>query len=423
MHRATRYAALAALAASACGAAAQTVPRGATIGPGGFATILDAPPAPVVPAAADAPAPATPDQRAAEDRFRRAGEFQNRVMEEAQALHRTLDRREKGNFVDLYFENEGDPHVVFRFLRDPERTLARHTSNPDFRAARAQYAESELRAVLDAMMTAFAADRVIEGGGTGNKENRVVLDLLVREAEFRDLAARKGIAIPDSVVLRSRFEGTTAAAANWPLPAYLAQLVRAFPRSDRPVGIVHAIDSRVRIALVDGCFRSPDHGNALVQLPMGASLFIDRDGYLAFGSAEVPGARVGEAVVSPGSVADVTAPELAGPINAACGPGRIIAVNALRSAAADGVRQRLTTNANALRELKESYGLTHAQAVRALESCKAAAGAGTCLPSPPPPVAREEDCPPGTSLSFGLCRTPEGYIRPLPRWLEPFAGR
>lgn len=41
-----------------------------------------------------------------------------------------------------------------------------------------------------------------------------------------------------------------------------------------------------------------------------------------------------------------------------------------------------------------------------------------CITIPPPPVARQEDCPAGTKLSFGLCRTPEGYIRPLPKWIE-----
>ena len=40
--------------------------------------------------------------------------------------------------------------------------------------------------------------------------------------------------------------------------------------------------------------------------------------------------------------------------------------------------------------------------------------------SPPPPVMDPSECPPGSSISAGLCRTPEGYLRPLPDWLVEF---
>ena len=122
-----------------------------------------------------------------------------------------------------------------------------------------------------------------------------------------------------------------------------------------------------------------------------------------------------------GSIGEVAAPELVRPIHAACGPGKVIKVNATRSAAAERAGDRVSTNFNALRELRESYGLSEEQAVRALEKCKQQAGFGTCLMTPPRPM-RQEECPAGTKVSFGLCRTPEGYIRPLPEWLEEFAS-
>ena len=39
---------------------------------------------------------------------------------------------------------------------------------------------------------------------------------------------------------------------------------------------------------------------------------------------------------------------------------------------------------------------------------------------PPRPVMDASECPPGSSLAGGLCRTPEGYLRPLPDWLVEF---
>ena len=415
------------LFAAACGrsdanaaapASTLLVPRGATIGPGGFVTILDARPAPFTPAAPGEPRPLTAEQLAAHAQFRRAGQFQNEVREEVQALAAKLRVRERGNFVDLYYENEGEPHVVFRFLRDGKQTLARYTKHPRFLAAEVRYSMAELRQALDFMMDNFLEDRVIAGGGIGSKTNRADIEINVPEAEFRALVARKGVKIPDAVNLQ--FRATQSARdLNKPLPANIAPLVRIFPRSDRPVGMVNAIESRVKVVLRDGCFRAADQGNALVVFPMGAQLFIDREGYLAFGQGEGPGyARVGEEVVFPGSIAEVKAPALAGPVQKACGVGKVIAITGMQSAAASRAQDRTTMNANSLRELRGSYGLTEAQARKVFAQCARNFGGGTCALTPPPPVLPGQACPSGTKLSFGLCRTPEGYIRPLPKWIE-----
>lgn len=406
--------------------AAQTgsalVPRGATIGPSGYATILDAPTAPFTPATPKPPEPLSADRVAAHEQFRRGGEFQNSVMDEVQALAERLRRAEKGNFVDLYFENEGEPHVVFRFLRNGPETLAKYTRHPRFRAATARYSMEELKAALDFMMETFREDRVIVGGGIGNKQNRATITINVPEREFRELVARKDVKIPDAVELEFAAD-RSASEINQPLPSKIAPLVRVFPRDDRPLGILNAISSTAKVVLQDGCFRSPDQRNALVLFPLGAQLFIDSEGYLAYGSGETPGyARVGEELVFPGSIAEVTAPELVGPIHAACGPGKVIKVNGMRSSAAERAQERVSTNANSLRQLQKMYGLSEPVARKALETCKAQMGFGTCLLTPPRPM-RKDECPEGTTLNSGLCRTPEGFVRPLPGWLQELVER
>ena len=412
------FAALA-LASSAAGyTPPQFVPRGATIGAQGHATILDAPPAGFTAVEPGPPQPLSADQLTGHEQFRRVGEFQNQVREEVQALSEKLRRREAGNFVDLYFENEGEPHVVFRFLRNGPGTLAKYTKNPRFVAATARFTMKQLETAMDFMMETFRNDRIIMGGGFGNKENRTVIDVAITEAEFNELVARKGVTIPEAVVLKFRAE-RPASEINRPLPPHFAPLVRIFARDDRPIGAVNSIDSTAKVVLRDGCFRSPDNGDAHVLFPLGAQLFVDGEGYLAYGSGEAPGyARVGEELIFMGSIGEVSAPELVRPIHAACGTGKVIKVNAMRSAAADGVQTQVSTNATSLRQLQEMYGLSQAVALRALEQCKKQVGGGTCLMSPPGPVMRKEDCPAGTTLSSGLCRTPQGHIRPLPKWLQ-----
>ena len=272
-------------------------------------------------------------------------------------------------------------------------------------------------------MAAFRDDRVIMGGGYGNKENRATLDIAVPEAEFRELAARKGVVIPPEVKLNFPVQ-QGAAALNRPLPAPTspASCASSSATTARSARSIRST-AGVKVVLRDGCFRSPDNGNALVVFPLGSNLFVDSDGYLAFGSEPTPGyGRVGEELIFGGSIAEVTAPELVAPLHAACGQGKVIKVNETRSAAADRAQDTVVAAFHALREFRESYGLSESAARIALERCKKQSGSGICLQSPPPPVARQADCPAGTKLSFGLCRTPEGYIRPAPAWLADLIG-
>jgi len=393
----------------------------AGIGAEGYATITDAPPAPFMPMEPGEPEPPTAQQLAGHAQFARAGRFQNEVMDEVQALADQLRTAEKGNFVDLYFDNQGDPRVVFRFLRDPQRTLARYSRHPRFFAEQARFSEEELRAAMNYMLETFREDRVIRGGGTGNRRNRAVVEIAVTEPEFRALVARKGVTIPEAVELEFAVS-QPARAVNRPLAPRIARLVRIFPRDDRPAGPLHSINSYAKVVLSDGCFRiagGPQDG-ALVVFPLGAQLFIDREGHLAFGDQEAPGyARVGEELVTLGSIGEVTASSIVAAIHEACGGGKVVKINGMRSAAAERAQNAVTQNASALRQFRESYGLPESTARQALERCKARSGSGVCMLTPPPPPPHGgPDCPRGTKPSFGLCRTPEGYIRPIPEWIQ-----
>lgn len=392
------------------------VPRGATLGPGGYATIIDVPPAPFTPVAPGHPKPPTAEQIAAQQQFARITRFQARVLPEVHALANHLRLVEKGNFVDFHFDNEGEPSAVFQFLRDGRATLRKYTSNPGIVAETVRFSKERLMAAMDFMLETFREDRVIESGGIG-AANAVAIRINIPEEHFRALVAKKGVTIPEEVRLEFPVE-RPASVVNAPLPPDIAPLVRIFPRDDRPTGPVPDTSRIVKVELRDGCFRLADHGNALALFPLGAQLFVDDENYLAFGP-EGPGyARVGEKAEFHGIPVEVTAPELVDPIHGACGPGKVLKVNHLRSAAAARAQDRVTTNARAVKEFTESYGLTEAQARKLLEQCKRHVGGDVCLTSPPPPVLRQEDCPADTRLSGGLCRTSEGHIRPLPKWLR-----
>lgn len=405
---------------------AQPAPAGVASGAGGFATITDVAPAPFTPAEPEAAKPKTREQLAGDQRFTRVTRFQGEVMDEVQALAATLRARERGNFVDLYFENEGEPHVVFRFLRDPEKTLAKYTNHPRFFARSARFTDRELEAAMDFMLETFREDRVVLGGGTGNKRNRAVVEIGVTEPEFRALVTRKGVTIPEGVELHFA-AARPASEINRPLPPNVARLLRIFARDNRPTGALHAVNSTAKVVLQDGCFRiaGGEDDGAHVLFPLGAQLFIDQAGHLAFGAAETPGyARVGETIITPGTIGEVTSPDLVAPIRKACGPGKVVKVHGMRSAAADRAQGAVAANASALRHFRDEYGLSEPVARKVLEGCKARSGFGVCHiapPSPPPPGG--PNCPAGTKAISYVCRTPEGYVRPIPDWVQELAGQ
>ncbi|MGB7374155.1 hypothetical protein [Pontixanthobacter sp.] len=368
--------------------------------------------------------------------------FQSSVSDEVTALQNRLSSAEAGNYVSVYYDNDGDPSVVFEFLRDGPGTLRKYTQHPRFFGKTVQWSMEQLMADARWMWTTFKDDRVIQSTGTG-RGNRVNAEINVSEPEFRALVARKGVTIPESVVLSFRAgQGVPLdslpqlASVDDAVPPIAAPHIRIFPRADRPQGPVNLIESRVDITLQDGCFRAAGRDNALVLFPIGATLFVDAENYLAFGSGVSPGyARVGEKVTFTGSINEVTTPELVAPIHAACGKGKVIMVGGLASAAARDAQDRVSSRAIAVRSLRDRYGLDPEQAERAvvwLERRNAAIPRGPeNLPSPPisigmiidvppPPVFDPSTCPSGTSLSGALCRTPEGYLRPLPDWLQQF---
>ena len=418
------------------------LPFRAEIGENGFATILSAPPASFDPVEPPPPAPRTAEQDAADAEFMRVADYQNSVMDEVQALAERLRREEGGNFQTHYFDNEGELGVVFEFMRDGPATLRKYSKNPTFRGETVRWSQDELTAAADFMWEKFRDDRVLQS--TGVATQAVTGEVSVSEEEFRALVKRKGVTIPEPVKLVfhaapvvPRVNPPRPPAQDQAVPATVAPYLRIFPLHDRPAGALNAVNSRVTVVLKDGCFRAADRDDALVLFPFGTKLFVDSEGYLAYGSGEFPGyARVGEAVEFMGSIGEVTIPELVDPIHAACGPGKVIKVEGMQSAAASDAQRTITDRANALRTLQSAYGLDARQAVRALDWLDARGEAnrqttpdGVRLPpitgamvvdAPPRPVMDPWECPPGSSLRGGLCRTPEGHLRPLPGWLVEF---
>lgn len=179
-----------------------------------------------------------------------------------------------------------------------------------------------------------------------------------------------------------------------------------------------------RLVLDKGCFRLDLPGKPLVRFTAAPLLQRDKQGYLVIGGHDADGtpayARIGEPVTwelgsafttlpngstGPPQVGDEAA---LAPLRKACGAGPVVMVlPRITSQSLTHFAQREA----AVSQYRRDYGMTEREARRRVALC---AKDATCSPPIPPPVPSASLCPPGTRYEAALCRTPEGYIRPIP---------
>jgi hypothetical protein len=257
--------------------------KGAKVGASGYATIEQAPPSPF------------PDLPPAENRPKNETGFYAQMagISDAEAAKRVAEQRasrpefqrligllrvrEAGNFTDARMIHKPDWAYVFYFKRDPEKTLAKYTRKPHFKAAQARYSRVELDAIARPWVERFRQHRLLGGHGTDATYGEVRMDLVVSETEYRAIVAREGWQVPAAIKLE--FAPGVAVSA---FAEELRPLVRIFPQSDRALGATNQALLGGRIVLRDGCFfvTGPDQPDRLAYFAREVALGRDAEGYL-----------------------------------------------------------------------------------------------------------------------------------------------
>ncbi|KZX52851.1 hypothetical protein A3711_04280 [Erythrobacter sp. HI00D59] len=229
----------------------------------GYATIVEAPPyTPTTRLGSDTYVPTVEDRR-----MRFADALENRHL----PMLRRLKRGEMGNFGGIEWrwtngpQNDGLGTVqgIAFFLRDPAASLARHTSDPLFRAGQADFSRSDQDRVVREWAERIGPERAYPGFG-----NMSVpwLDIAMPRAGFDTLRKEKGWDIPANLLLR--FEPR----ANPDLPPLapdVAGQIRYFAQAEISSVPPPALASFDAIVLRDGCFFIDEQGenDPLVQFP------------------------------------------------------------------------------------------------------------------------------------------------------------
>jgi hypothetical protein len=304
-------------------------PAGAVREASGYWTIVAAPPSPPPPA--EPPRPPSARTLYAEiagvsneeaERRRRA---QEALRPEMVRLVETLRRREKGNFLEAELVHRPDWAFLLYFRREPERTLARYTRHPRFRAVRGGiYTQEELQALTRPWVERLQSERLVTGYGINLRLGRLDVDMVVSEAEFLRISAARGWgSLPATLHMTFAAEPVGPAVEEG-----AGEGVRLFPQDDRNLGIIHMAAFSGRIVLRDGCFRVeqglPGGDAMLAYFPREVGLYRDAQGYLALRSRTGPQAgrhlgRIGERFTWAGPIAASEELPMVGELRRRCG--------------------------------------------------------------------------------------------------------
>ena len=289
-----------------------SLPRGATIGPSGYATILGEPPAvamvgPAPPPLPPPPPPPMPYERLARERPTRptpemiaARKSMGNPDEAARKAAMLLDRRlkvaERANYVGVRVVRDPRARFAFQFRRNAVATLARYSRDPRFTTREGGLPTYELQPTFDTWWKRFEPFRLVGGGAVYQFDGVVRFDMNIDEAGFREIAARERWTLPERLELRFSPPRNPRS-----IDPALARYVRVFPREDRRPAITRQALLGGRIILRDGCFRLVRQGQAgepLVIFDRDAELGLDGENYMILARTGSAGSapRIGELV-------------------------------------------------------------------------------------------------------------------------------
>ena len=275
------------------------------------------------------------DQGVSVDEARRRSRLRRQVDPELTRVRQALEAREADNFAGLWIQHQPEWGVVFAFVREPEATLRRYTSNPLFVARQVRFSSAELEAARMDMFGQLERAGIPAGGGTYVMRNRVEIDLAVEQAELDRLVAEGRIRPSPMVLLRT----PGMLEPSEPVAADARRFVRIFPQQRLRTGAETSELNIGTIVLRDGCLRldGPGDRDPLAYFGAESGLKLDAEGLLTIynrGGGE-RSAHVGEwMVLGGGAGREISDPAVLAPIRAACGEGPVVYVGNPQSYAA-----------------------------------------------------------------------------------------
>jgi len=257
----------------------------------------------------------------------------SQLREEAEQLRDTLREKESDNFTEFRYEWEPEFRHLFSFKRDPEKTLAKYTSNPNFKAGIQRHSKSYLEGKNEEVWEFLAPGGrivsldVISPSGQINMMKGVVE---ISTGAYED----KFFAIPGAENFRNdpdiEFTFLERRSPDTIIDPRVAPHIKLFLRDDIGGEQVVVGSTTATIQLRDGCFFAKEK-KSLILFPESSNLGLDDDGYIIIYNDRDYIARVGEKMRFWNGFRAVEDARYTGPLQEACGQFPVVKINDPRS--------------------------------------------------------------------------------------------
>lgn len=310
------------LTASTLTACATTVPgQSYRLSDNGYATVLSAPPS----------KPLKQDIEELKDRIETSSSFKipkeyAQFTDEVNQLKATLIEKEPDNFTEFRYVWEPEFKHLFSFKRDPQKTLAKYTSNPYFKSGKQRHSQPYLQAKLDEFSKVAGPSQILNGSQVNMMTGYVEISPGYYEDEF--------FLIPGMQRFRNdpdiEFTFLKRRPPEQIIDPRVAPHIRLFQRDNNEHQMVVMGSTKATLQLSDGCFFAKEN-NSLILFSEGSNLGLDEDGYIIIYDERGNVSRVGEKMEFYSGFRPVEDVKYTKPLQDACGQHPVVKIHAPRS--------------------------------------------------------------------------------------------
>jgi hypothetical protein len=253
----------------------------------------------------------------------------SQLKEEALALQATLKEKEPDNFTEFRYVWEPEFTHLFSFKRNPEETLSRYTSNPNFKAGTQRHSQSFLEAKSAKIWQAMAPEGKILEFDSMNPSGQINMMKGVVEIStgaYEDIF----FALPGMEQYRNdpdiEFTFLERRPPDKIIDPKVAPYIKLFLRDYSGGDEVVFASPEGTIQLRNGCFFFKEK-DALIIFPESSNLGLDDDGHIIIYNDRGDKTRVGEKMHYPAGGEPFVKPDLAKQLQKACGQYPVVKIN------------------------------------------------------------------------------------------------
>jgi len=255
------------------------------------------------------------------------------LMEEALKLRDTLREEEPDNFTEFRYEWEPEFRHLFSFKRNPEKTLAKYTSNPNFESGTQRHSKPYLEAKLKEVWNVLAPEGKVLEFGVTNPSGQI--NMMKGVAEISTGAYEdKFFELPGVEKYRNdpdvEFTFLERRSPDKVIDPKIAPHIKLFLRDYTGGEEIVFSSPTGTIQLRDGCFFYKEK-ESLILFPGSSNLGLDEDGYIIIYNDRDDVTRVGEKMRYFAGGVPVVKAELAEQLQDACGQYPVVKINDPRS--------------------------------------------------------------------------------------------